>query len=84
MFGDPDVQGLEYPTQSIKVELGLVSSSESIAQEEKLDVVPNFVAGVAFGEAIGIGIRATSQWLTVENASLSSPSDALVYSFIAL
>ena len=46
------------------------NSNEEIVREPTQDVICDFVDGFAFGKAIGIGIRSSSGWWTVEDVVL--------------
>jgi hypothetical protein len=48
------------------------NSNEEIVREPTQDVICDFVDGFAFGKAIGIGIRSSSGWWTVEDVVLVS------------
>ncbi|KAH6918772.1 hypothetical protein BKA70DRAFT_28649 [Coprinopsis sp. MPI-PUGE-AT-0042] len=82
LFGDPDVQGLDAPTQNIRVELTLGEDGSNVERIADLDVVPNFVAGYAFGKAVGVGLRAISQSFTVVAVSLAVQPEALDVSLL--
>jgi hypothetical protein len=64
LFGDPRDTGSEVPALSISVDVCLDSPTSAMRREECRDVVPDFVDGFAFGEALGIGLRciSTSSW----------------------
>jgi len=50
------------------------NSNEEIVREPTQDVICDFVDGFAFGKAIGIGIRSSSGWWTVEDVVLVNNS----------
>lgn len=64
LFGDPRDTGSEVPVLSISVNVCLDSPTVAMTREASRDVVPDFVDGFAFGEALGIGLRciSTSSW----------------------
>ena len=65
MFGDPNEAGSEAPTLSISVNVRFESPSINIRREAPYDVIPDFVEGIAFGDALGVGFRclSTSWWV---------------------
>ncbi|KAH9004981.1 hypothetical protein EDB86DRAFT_3037142 [Lactarius hatsudake] len=64
LFGDPRDTGSEVPALSISVNVCLDSPTVAMRREVSRDVVPDFVDGFAFGDALGIGLRcmSTSSW----------------------
>ena len=64
LFGDPRDTGSEVPALRISVNVSLDSPTVAMRREESRDVVPDFVDGFAFGDALGIGLRcmSTSSW----------------------
>jgi hypothetical protein len=72
LFGDPRTAGSEVPTLSLSVDIRFESHAINIRREASHDVVPDFVEGYAFGNALGIGLRCLStHWWTVTALSLS-------------
>jgi hypothetical protein len=60
------------PTLSISVDIRFESPAVNIRREPSHDVVPDFVEGLAFGDALGIGLRCLSRtWWTVTSLSPS-------------
>ena len=70
LFGDPAVRHSEIPEILIDVSVGIESSRISDELQESHHVVPDFVAGWAFGRAIGIGVRGNGGWWTFRKVSL--------------
>ncbi|KAH9079250.1 hypothetical protein EDB83DRAFT_2513796 [Lactarius deliciosus] len=64
LFGDPRDTGSEVPALNISVNVCLDSPTVAMRREASRDVVPDFVDGFAFGDALGIGLRclSTSSW----------------------
>ncbi|KAF9001962.1 hypothetical protein BDQ17DRAFT_1281013 [Cyathus striatus] len=73
LFGDPHVQESEVPVQVIGVQVQLQEKQDTVVHESTQDVIPDFLAGYAFGEALGIGLRSISGWWTVSEVYLESP-----------
>ncbi|KAI9466043.1 hypothetical protein BJY52DRAFT_1112744 [Lactarius psammicola] len=75
LFGDPRDTGSEVPALSISVNVCLDSPTVAMRREASRDVVPDFVDGFAFGDALGIGLRcmSASSW-TVTTLSSSTES----------
>jgi hypothetical protein len=48
-----------------------VPQAALFVREPSQDVIPYFVEGYAFGEAIGIGVRSVSNWWTLKSVSLN-------------
>jgi hypothetical protein len=72
LFGDPREAGSEVPTLSICVDVRFESSDINIRREVPYDLVPDFVEGLAFGDALGVGLRCPSTcWWTVTSLSPS-------------
>jgi hypothetical protein len=65
LFGDPNEAGSEAPTLSISVNVRFESPSMNVGREAPYDVIPDFVEGIAFGDALGVGFRclSTSWWV---------------------
>lgn len=60
------------PTLSISVEVRFESPDINIRREVSHDLVPDFVEGLAFGNALGVGLRCSStRWWTVTSLSPS-------------
>jgi hypothetical protein len=63
------------PTLTISLSIKIENHVSDLVLEPALDVVPDFVQGWAFGNAIGISLRNTSlKWWTVKAVKLSSIS----------
>ena len=75
LFGDPRDTGSEVPALSISANVYLDSPTVAMTREASRDVVPDFVDGFTFGDALGIGLRCMSKssW-TVTALSLSLES----------
>jgi hypothetical protein len=43
-----------------------------------LNVVPNFIQGLAMGKAIGVGLRSVDQWWDVTSVALDDTSEVSV------
>ena len=76
LFGDPRDTGSEVPALSISVNVCFDSPTVAMRREASRDVVPDFVDGFTFGEALGIGLRciSTSSW----TVTALSPSPELL------
>ncbi|KAJ6488662.1 hypothetical protein C8R47DRAFT_490907 [Mycena vitilis] len=72
VFGDQAV-----PAQSIKLTINVESTANVAKLESTQDVLPDFVDGYAFGNAIGVGVRSLGGWWNVVGAVVSSPLDAI-------
>ncbi|RXW24865.1 hypothetical protein EST38_g947 [Candolleomyces aberdarensis] len=78
LFGDPHVQeGSEVPALNIKLNVGVEGTNSLYTREPLQDVVCDFVDGFAFGKAIGIGLRSTTNWITVTKAVLAQNLDGI-------
>jgi hypothetical protein len=73
LFGDPNEAGSEAPTLSISVNVRFESPSINIRREAPYDVIPDFVEGFAFGDALGVGFRCLSTIWWVITALSPSP-----------
>ncbi|KAI9509953.1 hypothetical protein F5148DRAFT_672519 [Russula earlei] len=72
LFGDPKEADSEVPRLSISVNVHFESPSVNIMRVASYDVVPDFIDGIAFGNALGIGLRCLSTyWWTVTALSPS-------------
>lgn len=56
------------PTQAITINVGFDRSDEDFVHETTQDIACDFVDGIAFGDALGVGVRAVSGWWTVSEA----------------
>ncbi|KAJ7684731.1 hypothetical protein DFH06DRAFT_1277353 [Mycena polygramma] len=72
LFGD-----LAVPVQSIKLTIDVESTADLARLESTQDVLPDFVDGYAFGDAVGVGVRCLGGWWNVIGAVVSSPSGAI-------
>lgn len=50
--------------------VGIERPEEKLTAVPSHNVVPDFVSGWAFGQAVGIGLRSVGNWWTVHGASL--------------
>jgi hypothetical protein len=85
LFGDPRDTGSEVPALSISVNVYLDSPTVAIGREASRDVIPDFVDGFAFGDALGIGLRciSTSSWtVTALSPSPESCHPVSRYAFV--
>ena len=73
LFGDPRDTGSEVPALSISVNVCLDSPTVAMRREESRDVVPDFVDGFAFGDALGIGLKCVSKSPWIVTALSPSP-----------
>ncbi len=65
LFGDPTARGSELPELQIGFSARLESSASDIRHQTSHDVIPDFVGGWAFGDAIGVGLYSVDGWWTV-------------------
>ncbi|KAI0747842.1 hypothetical protein C8Q80DRAFT_1219255 [Daedaleopsis nitida] len=68
LFGDPLHEGSNTPKLSISLTVDIEHDEQSyfpVARDESHDVLPDFVDGWAFGDAIGLGLRGLEGWWTV-------------------
>lgn len=73
LFGDPKEGGSETPTLIISVNGRFQSSSNALNHETSYDIVPDFVEGFAFGDALGVGLGSLlTSWWTVTDISISN------------
>lgn len=82
LFGDPRDTGSEVPALSISVSVCLDSPTVAMRREASRDVVPDFVDGLAFGEALGIGLRCIS--ISSWTVTALSPSPELLQAGITV
>ncbi|TFK67890.1 hypothetical protein BDN72DRAFT_821909 [Pluteus cervinus] len=77
LFGDPRAQNSTDPEQNIRLRIELESHQLPVMYEPSQDVVCDFVDGVAFGNAFGIGVRSISGWWTADSVSLEELNSGL-------
>jgi len=65
LFGDPKPQGKETPVQTIRFSVEIQVPVAQYVREPSQDVICDFMDGIAFGDALGIGIRCIAGWWTV-------------------
>ncbi|KAJ7582507.1 hypothetical protein C8J56DRAFT_954942 [Mycena floridula] len=80
LFGDPHDRDSEIPEQIISLKIELEESVVQLVREPSQDVVCDFVQGLAFGDAIGVGLRSISGWWTVTSVNVTGD----VADFLAL
>ncbi|KAF8626190.1 hypothetical protein AX15_005070 [Amanita polypyramis BW_CC] len=73
LFGDPHTAGHNVPIQRLNLSVELEECTETVIHEPTQDIVCDFVEGIAFGTAIGVGLRSVSGWWTVRSATLLEP-----------
>ncbi|KAF5373151.1 hypothetical protein D9758_001792 [Tetrapyrgos nigripes] len=71
LFGDPHVQGDEIPVQSLKLTVDIDNLPSAVVRQPSQDVVCDFVEGSAFGTALGVGLRTTLSWWSVNAVKLA-------------
>ena len=57
----------------LEIAVGLESKQKTVVRERSLDVICDFVDGIAFGDALGVGLRSIDGWWTIKDLIL--PSD---------
>ena len=67
LFGDPRDNGSETPTLSISIKIDIEEVRTAIVRQPTHDIIPDFVDGNVFGEAVGVGIRSIGGWWSVES-----------------
>jgi len=72
------------PVQNIKLTVDVENTSLPVVREPSQDVVCNFVDGQAFGSAVGIGLKSTSGWWTVESVEVAPESAGVSRNFIGV
>lgn len=71
LFGDPQVSDTETPHMSIHTLVGIQGPPPASALVVRSrHVIPDFVDGWAFGSALGVGLRASADWLNIVDISL--------------
>ena len=84
LFGDP---GDGIPVQSLRLSVELESIAEPSAQAVPTHhVYPDFLDGLAFGEAIGLGVRSVAGWWSIADFELQNavPVSYLDYCLLPL
>ncbi|KAL1669386.1 hypothetical protein GGF50DRAFT_123232 [Schizophyllum commune] len=80
LFGDP---GDGIPVQSLRLTVELESIAESSVQAVPTHhVYPDFLDGLAFGEAIGLGVRGVAGWWSVADVALEADVAGLSLSLV--
>ncbi|EGN96142.1 hypothetical protein SERLA73DRAFT_124984 [Serpula lacrymans var. lacrymans S7.3] len=75
LFGDPTAYNSKIPILSINFHVEIEPAISSIVREPMQDVVCDFVDGMAFGDAIGVGLRSIDGWWAVTSATLRQHQD---------
>ena len=65
------------PTQVINVDVAVNPATNQVIHEPTQDVICDFVDGYSFGEAIGVGLRASTGWWTVVDVALGDKMSAV-------
>lgn len=76
LFGDPHAQNSEVPTLVINMDVAVNPTTNQVIHEPSQDVICDFVGGYSFGEAIGVGVRASTGWWTVVDVALGDKISA--------
>ncbi|KAI0085425.1 hypothetical protein BDY19DRAFT_896611 [Irpex rosettiformis] len=72
LFGDPTVTGSDVPTLTITFDVEIEEPLSSVLEAESHHVLPDFIDNWAFGEAVGVGLRSSGGWWTVDDIVLTS------------
>jgi hypothetical protein len=75
LFGDPRTYGSEVPLLTMNIQLAVDVANENVLREQNQDVLPDFVDGFAFGNAVGVCLRSVSGWWIVRDVLLECPSE---------
>ncbi len=70
LFGDPAVRHSDVPELQITFNVGIENPTDTFTHSSSHTIVPDFIEGWAFGEAIGVGIRTSGGWWTVNEVRL--------------
>lgn len=70
LFGDPIHRGTEVPKLSINFSVDIQALQHVLKRSDDHDIMPTFVDGWAFGEAVGVGIQSVDGWWTVIEAKV--------------
>ena len=84
LFGDP---GDGIPVQSLRLTVELEAIAEPSAQAVPTHhVYPDFLDGLAFGDAIGLGVRSVAGWWSIADVELQNavPVSYLDYCILPL
>jgi len=84
LFGDPHTTGSDVPEQRLNLTVELEEATEPVVHEPTQDIICDFVEGLAFGAAIGIGLRSVSGWWTVRNITLLQPPPSSTFGLTLL
>lgn len=60
------------PTLSVSVTVSTEILRSTATAVDSHHVVPNFVEGWSFGDALGVGLRSSGEWWTVEDVKVPS------------
>ncbi|KZT20258.1 hypothetical protein NEOLEDRAFT_1165105 [Neolentinus lepideus HHB14362 ss-1] len=82
LFGDPSAYQSDVPILSIDFNADIDTSYDSVSRVPSQDVIADFVDGLSFGNALGIGFRSASGWWTAEDAELLAPTDGMKVSLL--
>lgn len=84
LFGDPHTTGSDVPEQRLNLTVELEEAAEPVVHELTQDIICDFVEGLAFGTAIGVGLRSVSGWWTVRNITLLQPPPSSTFGLTLL
>ncbi|GJE86814.1 hypothetical protein PsYK624_028970 [Phanerochaete sordida] len=76
LFGDPTVRGSDVPKLSINISARVQPPEPWLQLASDHDVLPTFVSGWAFGDALGVGLRANGDTWTVTRAEVVTGRDS--------
>lgn len=72
LSGDPRVYGAEAPILTLNIQIEIEEAEAKLFRVPNQDVIPDFVDGFAFGDALGIGLRSLDGWWKIKQISLVS------------
>jgi hypothetical protein len=84
LFGDPHTTGSDVPEQRLNLTVELEEVAEPVVHELTQDIICDFVEGLAFGTAIGVGLRSVSGWWTVRSITLLQPPPSSTFGLTLL
>lgn len=82
LFGDPAAYHSDVPVLSVDFNIEIDHPGGEIIRVPSQDITCDFVDGMAFGSALGIGFRSASDWWTVNEVQLLTSTDVLQLSLV--
>ncbi|KAH7909149.1 hypothetical protein BJ138DRAFT_1090031 [Hygrophoropsis aurantiaca] len=77
LFGDSHVYNSSYPILSLNIQVDMETPELRVVHAPSHDIVCDFVDGIAFGSALGVGLRSVNGWWRIVGIKVMPSEDEL-------